>query len=276
MTLAGCAQPGLDPATDRPRLIAAGDEYVAIGDSYTAAPLNSPRANPCLRSTTNYPHQVAAELGLQLTDVSCSAASTEHFAEPQILGSVRIPPQAEALSSGTDLVTIGLGGNDFNAIGVVVIQCISVRQQDPTGAPCKDADAARGTRAIAKEIARTERRLVNVIRQVSRRAPEARIILVGYPELFPATGPCAQLPLAWGDYAFAHRINKLIVRAQKRAAARADVEFLDIYDATRGHNMCAPDPWIAGAKPARSDATAFHPYPEEQVLVADRLLNLLR
>jgi hypothetical protein len=55
---------------------AAPTSYVALGDSYTAAPLVLPIApnapGDCLQSAVNYPHLTASALGLSLRDRSCS------------------------------------------------------------------------------------------------------------------------------------------------------------------------------------------------------------
>ena len=90
------------------------DRYVALGDSYTAAPLVPPTdtSNVCLRSGANYPALVAEAMpGTTLTDVSCSGATTANTTTPQIgaggdsvcsvvkcagVGSVRACPNASA------------------------------------------------------------------------------------------------------------------------------------------------------------------------------------
>lgn len=258
------------------RPINQGDEYVALGDSYTSAPgTGRSTDDACLQTAANYPHTVAEELGLRLTDVSCGGAKTNHVTESRIFRSTHHPPQADAISPGTDLVTVGIGGNDVNVFGVVAYVCTTLRARDPSGAPCQTDFAARRGSNIERRADRMEESLVGVIKHVAKGAPSARIVVVGYPELFPKAGPCEQLPLALGDYAFAYRINELVVRAQKRAAARTNVEYVDVFTASRGHNMCAKDPWIAGLRPTRSDAMPLHPYPEEQQLVADLLLDLL-
>lgn len=253
-----------------------GDEYVAIGDSYTSAPESVQSTDPCLQTVTNYPHKVAAKLGLKLKDVSCAGAATTHVTAPHAIGSDQRPPQADALSPRTDLVTVSMGGNDFNSFGAVAYGCAALRTQDSSGAPCQQADDAAGDKSVENLMKVTEQSLVDVIRQVAERAPQARIVLVGYPEIFPETGPCDQLPLALGDYPFARRVNELLVRAQERAAARTNVEYVDVFAATRGHDMCAKDPWIAGLSPTRSDAMPLHPYPEEQQLVAGLIVNQLK
>lgn len=280
LTLTGCGQredADTPPETERVdvRSIENGDEYVAMGDSYTSAPGTGKSTDDCLQTTTNYPHKVAAKLGLELKDVSCGAATTEHVTAPQTIGSTRRPPQADVLSTDTDLVTISLGANDFNTFGRVAFGCIGLRSDDPSGGPCQEADAAAGDRTLNRNTQEIEQRLEGAIMLVAERAPEARIIVVGYPEFFPKSGPCEQFPLAAGDYAFAHRMNELLVRAQKQAAERTGVEYVDVFTASRGHDLCAEDPWIAGLSPTRSDAMALHPYPEEQQLVADLLVQLL-
>jgi lysophospholipase L1-like esterase len=257
------------------RTIEKGDEYVAIGDSYTAAPGAGEPLNDCLQTTTNYPRKVAAKLHLRLVDVSCGGATTANVMGPQIMGSIPHPPQADALSRGTDLVTVSLGANDFNTFGAVAFGCIAVRSQDPSGAPCQTADAAATGRTLEQNTREIERLLVDVIRLVAKRAPAARVVVVGYPEFFPTSGPCAELPLALGDYAFAHRTNELLVRAQKRAAAETKVEYVDVFTASRGHDVCAQDPWIAGLHPTRTDTMPLHPFPKEQQFVADLLIDRL-
>jgi hypothetical protein len=45
-----------------------------------------------------------------------------------------------------------------------------------------------------------EDRLVDALRAVRERAPDAVVAVVGYPRLVPPAGSCADLPLAAGDY----------------------------------------------------------------------------
>jgi len=66
---------------------AAGGVYVALGDSYTSAPLvPNQHGEPidCGRSDHNYPSLVAEALGVAtFVDVSCGSAKTKHMTEPQ-------------------------------------------------------------------------------------------------------------------------------------------------------------------------------------------------
>src|SRR5689334_6315092 len=90
--------------------------YVALGDSYAAiASLLTVHGTPgCFRSADNYPSNVARELGVAtFTDVTCSSATTGHLTAPQATGLGTNPPQFDALTADTDLVSLTIGGNDL-------------------------------------------------------------------------------------------------------------------------------------------------------------------
>jgi len=185
------------------------DQYVALGDSYTAAPLVPPTdvSTICLRSGVNYPALVAEAMpGTELTDVSCSGAQTANVTAPQSgqQGST-VPPQIRAVRRGTDLVTIGLGGNDEHLFGRVLGQCTQLAPDDPTGSPCRDSFPDGDLQAA---FLRIHGNVAGVVRAVQDRAPDARVLVVGYPHIVPASGTCDLLPLAAGDYAFAERVTQ--------------------------------------------------------------------
>lgn len=89
---------------------APGAKYVALGSSFAAGPGVATQLGTCGRSDHNYSHLVAAELGLTLTDVSCSGATI-----PNIVNSTQrdAAPQIDAVSRDTALVTVTIGGNDI-------------------------------------------------------------------------------------------------------------------------------------------------------------------
>ena len=96
---------------------APGDSYVALGDSATSGPLIPTPTGllGCGRSDHNYPHLTAAALGLELTDVSCGGAAARHMTQAQSVEFDGVnPPQFDALRTDTDLVSVGIGGNDTN------------------------------------------------------------------------------------------------------------------------------------------------------------------
>src|SRR3954447_9577878 len=76
LMLAACGMScGADAAVVPPR-------YVAMGSSFAAGPMIPDEVpdQSCGRSTHNYAHLVAADFGLNLTDVSCIGATTDNVA----------------------------------------------------------------------------------------------------------------------------------------------------------------------------------------------------
>ena len=282
LVAAGCTSEEVpDAGRGKGAPVGAGDRYVAIGDSYTAAYLTGPTdtsSGGCLRSLANYPHLVAEELDLDLTDVSCGGASTEAVEGGfTALDGSRIDPQLDAIDGGVDLVTISIGANDFNTFGGIVVNCVQVAASDPDGSPCADiAERATGGDTVDRTAERIRGRVLEVIGAVVDKAPEARVVVVGYPQVFPATGSCEQLPLARGDVAFAYDVLRGVTDALESAAEEAGAEYVDVWSASAGHDICGDEPWIAGARPTRTDGTAYHPFPEEQELVGDLVVDQLR
>lgn len=255
-----------------------GAHYVAIGDSYTAAPgIAGPSGfGGCGRSQGNYPNLVADELDLSLVDVSCGGATTEAVARPQrrLVDGPMEPPQIDAISETTDLVTIGIGANDNDVFAWVVNNCIYAATKEPDGDPCARTDAGLpADKTLAARLDELGQRLDDVLARVAEAAPDARVVVVGYPSFFGEKS-CDQFPIATGDVAYARRVNEGLVEAQRDAADRAGVEYVDVFSATEGHDMCADDPWIAGVHPT-GPALAYHPYAKEQEVVAELLVDLL-
>ncbi len=252
--------------------------YVAIGDSFTAAPLAGPTADQrCLRSAQNYPAQVAEALGAELTDVSCTGADTASLIGSQrVLGGGVVPPQLDALQPDTSLVTIGIGGNDFGIYSTLTGTCPRAAAQDRDGSPCRDALGRDGVAELEANIRTVGDRLVAVVEGVRQRAPEAEVVVVGYPEIVPADATCPELlPLAEGDHPFAARMARLLAQVQERAAERADVAYVDTYAASDGHDVCSEDPWVNGRVTSAATALAYHPLKVEQEAVAGLVLEKL-
>jgi lysophospholipase L1-like esterase len=253
--------------------------YVALGDSYTAGPFipTSDLASGCLRSDHNYPTLVARALGItDVRDVSCSGATTGDLVHVQnTFGDARIPPQLDAVHADTDLVTIGIGGNDLGLFGTLVGTCTQLRASDPTGSPCTRRLARTGpdldtaTRTISAHV-------TTALRRIRARAPRATVVLVGYLRLVPDSGTCRALPLADGDYAQGRRISRILSRSLAQAATRAGARFVDMYAASEGHDICSEDPWVNGSTTDRQKALSYHPFAAGMRADADRVLAALR
>jgi lysophospholipase L1-like esterase len=253
--------------------------YVALGDSYTAAPLvpETDVSNGCLRSTNNYPALVAASHpGTVLVDVSCSSADSSSMVGVQRTGDQSQPPQFDALPEDTDLVTVSIGGNDFDLFATLVGTCTELRTSDPAGAPCEARFGSGEKDQLASRVEPIGAHVAAIIAGIRDRAPGARVIVVGYPQILPDQGTCPELlPLADGDVDYARGIVDALTSAIERAARAADADYADVRAATAGHDICADDPWINGRNTDVDLALAFHPFAAEQRAVADLLLDML-
>jgi lysophospholipase L1-like esterase len=258
------------PSTVKPRVVSPSkssstrfQRYVAMGDSFSAGPLipTTNLAAGCARSDHNYPSLLAERLGVRrFIDVTCSGATTADVTHVQhTFGEARVPPQARQLTPKTDLVTIGIGGNDLRLFNTLVRLCTRLAPTDPAGTPCsheltkEGIDLGSATRTITANV-------TAALREVRRRAPNATVVLVGYLRLVPDKGTCGALPLAVGDYAVGRRIGEALTRAQRRAARSTGVRFVDMYARSRGHDICSSDPWVNGRINDRERALSYHPF----------------
>jgi lysophospholipase L1-like esterase len=252
--------------------------YVALGDSYTAAPFVpvTSLASGCLRSDHDYPALLARRLGARLRDVSCSGATTHDVLHGQVVsyGDLRsaLRPQLAAVRPGTDLVTVGIGGNDGGLFGTLVHGCLTPGD-DATSCGAELADRLGDP---ARLLAGTERRVARVLRAVRTTAPRARVVLVGYPRLVSTARACPAMRVAARDRPLLARVEAQLDRALAGAARRAGATFLDLRGASRGHEICSAHPWVNGAVTDQQRAAAFHPFAVEQQAVADALHGLLR
>ena len=232
-----------------------GPSYVAIGDSFTAGDSigePQPGSGHCLRSTRNYPSLVARDLGYVLTDVSCSGATTHGV----LASSSYAPAQIAALSAKTALVTVSIGGNDLGLFRAVLDHCLQGH-----------ADCLAGLHAT-RDLALVQRHLVTALRAIHARAPEARVILVGYPQLVAAgSRGCALLPAAPAVLTRVHGLIEDLARAMARAAGRGGATYVDLIGPSAGHDICSDSPWVNG-RATTDRAVAFHPLLAEQEAVA--------
>lgn len=250
------ASPGLsvvaEPAPYAAPAVGEGIDYVALGDSYSAGPLvPEPRPDPaaCLRST-----------------VTCSGARSRDVRRPgpTVFGA-SVPAQADALSEVTDLVTPGMGGNDFGLFGRMLGICPGLRADDPEGDPCRRhfVRTVRGERVnvMVRDAHRIAAHIELAVALIVQRAPNADVYVVGYPRLLPETGTCDQVPFATGDYAWAGKLARILNRSLQSGAEAGGATYLSTYDVSLGHDACAgEDAWINGYQTRFGVAASYHPF----------------
>lgn len=244
--------------------VASPPSYVALGDSYAAGPLiPTQHGTPagCLRSTRNYPSLVASRTGASLTDVSCSGAKTDDLTAAQSVPLGSNPPQLNALTPDTALVTMTMGGNDIGFL-TIVETCATVSPTKPFGAACKARYTAGGTDQLAARIAATAPKIDAAVAAIRSRSPQARIALVGYPSILPDTGPgCFPVvPFSAGDVAYLRGVEKGLNAMIADRAAAGGATFVDTYTPTIGHDACQLPgrKWVEGLVPT-SPAAPVHP-----------------
>ncbi|MGQ0830429.1 MAG: SGNH/GDSL hydrolase family protein [Microthrixaceae bacterium] len=270
--------------------------YIALGDSYTAAPLSSKPvgkwggdgpgySNPndpytCGRSDRNYPHLIAQHLGLydpnDLTqeigehpvhpgfiDISCGSARTRHMTEPQggLPGGGEAPPQFDAFDRVGDdeivkLVSIGIGGNDLG-FGELTDKCVQAPHM-PGGTPCHVYYENDGDDLLRARLVTLRTRLDDVLAEIHRLAPQAEVLVYGYPALLPEhrdapvpelqDGCYPYIPILPADAAYLREVEKDLNRTIEQAATANDAHYVDWYTPSMGHDMCQPPglAWVNG------------------------------
>lgn len=240
--------------------------YVALGDSYTAGPfIPLPRFDPvgCGRSTNDYPALLADLLTIDsYTDVSCSGAQTSDMTQSQSVPLGSNKPQFDALTADTDLVTLGIGGNDFSLFGSLIDTCSSLYESDPNGSPCKDKYVMNGQNTLQANIDQIGRRVGGVLAGIHERSPDAKVLVFGYPHIVPAEQTCQDvLPFSAGDYPFLDSVERALNAAIADAAVGDSATYVDTYAASAGHDACAGDQaWINGQHLKLLAAAPYHPF----------------
>ncbi|HZB30688.1 MAG TPA: SGNH/GDSL hydrolase family protein [Streptosporangiaceae bacterium] len=250
---------------------AAASRYVALGDSFTAGPLiPNQHGSPigCLRSDRNYPSLLADRLNPDtFVDVSCSGADTTDMTSAQGVTLGTNPPQFDALTADTTLVSVGIGGNDIGYTGIFET-CAKLSFSNPFGSPCKN----RFGNQLDQRIADTTPKIAAVLRGIHERAPQARVLVVGYLRLLPSGSGCWPLvPIAAGDVPFLDGVERKLNAMLATQASQGGAEFVDAYQGGDGHDMCAAPSakWVEGLVPTDL-AAPIHPNARGMSVVADR------
>lgn len=263
----------------------AGARYVAMGSSFASgagiAPFEAGAPARCQRSTENYAHQLARVRKLTLVDVTCGGATTAHILGPW----GELPPQIDALTPDTALVTLTIGGNDVGYIGGLVVS--SCPRPAAPGAPlqpvCKMI-AAAGSGSVKLPTAseegwrKVEASLTAIVREIRRRAPRARIVLVDYLTVLPRDATCAQAPVPPDAAKAARAIAARLAQVTADVARRNGAELLPAAAlSVSAHNACAAVPWMAGfIAPAGNGAFApYHPNLAGMTAIARALDRML-
>ncbi|MEU4116889.1 SGNH/GDSL hydrolase family protein [Kitasatospora sp. NPDC028055] len=269
----GLITPTTAEAAAKPATRAAGLEWVALGDSYTAGVIQAtgdefetPR-DGCARTTGSYPEVIRRDLGplVDLRNVSCSGATTGSVYATELSPLGRplppygtdpdapfppVPPQIDAVSQSTGLITVGVGGNDLG-FAQILEDCVTLGAgTGNTGTPCKDKYDTQ----LPGRLNQLRSGYDQMLTALHAKAPSAKVVTVGYPHLVPEDanrcryGDPLQFAtfttgdLAWARAAILEPLNAVI---QQETAAHRD-SFVDLYPGSAGHSVCDDDRWLDG------------------------------
>lgn len=210
--------------------------YDVLGDSYGSGYGVPPYSATCGRSQAAYGVLVDGRARLTLDDfVACAGATTTSM----VAGG-----QLAALDGDTDLVLLSIGGNDIGwsqAVGACLLG---------SDAQCAGAVAVVRGRVESQLPAKLD----TVHALIRQAAPDARVIVTGYPWLFTPEA---------GDYLGASPAEQQLLNAGadqlndalRAAAERHGADFVDVTKRFAGHGVNSSEPWVTGA----FDPAAFHP-----------------
>ncbi|MEV0584847.1 SGNH/GDSL hydrolase family protein [Nonomuraea sp. NPDC050310] len=253
-----CAEEG--PAARRlpqprrlsPQEAALSGAYIALGDSFssgegvydeTERPIDA-GAGLCHRSRGSYVPQIAGSLRFAggASFWACAGATTVHL----LKGQHGHKPQISRVGPAASLVTVSIGGNDAGFTDVLK-ECIL---RLPWSDGCTEQEAA-----VRRRVAGMTPNLRQVLLEIRRRAPEARIIVLGYPRPFPAAPADRVDNLTPDDQRWVNRMARFLNDASREVVAEVDraiatfggpgsAEFVDAYDAFDGHEIGRGSPYM--------------------------------
>lgn len=277
-----------------------GGRAVALGDSFASGEGLTPyragtdtATNTCHRSRLAYPEQLDEgrhPAVRRVRSAACSGALTG-----DVVADLRpaddVPAQISALSKRTRTVTLTVGGNDVGfatTLGACTYTPVAALQGVVRGRPgCRatlDGPVTVATARLAGDAPAEPGRLslAQVLLEVHRAAPRARIYVTGYPRLFGLTGydptyGCqvgtvgeAPLYVSSADARWIRTKADGLNAALRTGVARAralDVPatYVDVAEAFTSHNVCGSGrPWLNGVLLAPTttpslDPATFHP-----------------
>jgi len=220
---------------------AAAPPYVALGDSYssgTGTRSYLSDGTSCQRSTSAYPSLVAAARGYALNFRACSGAEVADVTATQL----------GALSSATRYVTISVGGNDAGFADVLT-ECATPWWAGDCDGAIDDAQAFIDNTLPG--------RLSTLYASIRAKAPNARVVVVGYPRIFMGEDCNAG---TWFSPEEQTRLNQTADLLNSRTSAQAAARGFGFANPTSrfvGHAVCDDVEWINGLSNPISES--YHP-----------------
>jgi lysophospholipase L1-like esterase len=220
---------------------AAAPSYVALGDSYSSGVGTRSYISDgtsCQRSVYAYPSLIAAARGYSLNFRACSGAKIPDVTNTQL----------SALSATTAYVTISVGGNDAG-FSSVLTECA----QPGWLSNCNGAiDAAQSyiTNTLPGKLS-------TLYANIRAKAPNAKVVVVGYPRLFNGEDCNAG---TWFSPSEESRLNYTADLINSKTSAQASAKGFTFANPTSrfvGHAVCDDVEWLNGLSYPVSES--YHP-----------------
>ena len=226
--------------------------YVALGDSYSSglgAGSYISSSGSCDRSTNAYPEQwAAANSPASFVSAACAGATTS-----DVIGS-----QVTALSAATTLVSITIGGNDAGFSGVMQT-CV-----------LKSTSSCLNAVATAKSVVTSQlpASLASTLHAIRQHAPSARIVVLGYPDLYDLSKSGTCIGLSTQDRTAlnsgAEALDSALLMAVK-TAADPGIVYADVRGQFATHEICDADRWLHSVD-LLAISSSYHPTASGQKL----------
>ncbi len=206
---------------------AAQSSYVALGDSYASGDGTGVYYNDgtsCYRSPDAYAPLIAAAKGYSLSFQACSGATT----------STVISGQLGTLNSSTSLVTIQIGGNDAGFTNVME-NCALYYFTCTSAIHTADSEIENQLPGL----------LNTTYKDIRADAPNAKVVVLGYPRLFDANGDTCGINLLTSSHEQSlNATANLLDSTIQTAAAAHGFTFVDPRTAYSTHELCQSSPWL--------------------------------
>jgi lysophospholipase L1-like esterase len=227
--------------TGAPPAHAAAPSYVALGDSYSSGVGTRTYLSDgtsCQRSVYAFPSLIAAARGYSLNFRACSGAKVSDVTNTQL----------SALSPNTSYVTISVGGNDAGFTSVITTCAEPGWASDCNGAVKKAQGFITTT---------LPGRLSTLYAAIRGQAPNARVVVVGYPRLFNGEDCNAFTWFSPTDESQLNATADLLNKTLAAAASAKGFAFANPTSAFIGHAVCGDPEWLNGLSSPISES--YHP-----------------
>jgi lysophospholipase L1-like esterase len=225
--------------------------YVALGDSYSSglgAGNYISSSGSCDRSNDAYPEQWSDDNSpASFVSVACSGSTTADV----------IVSQVPALSASTTLASITIGGNDAGFASVMETCMLE------STSSCLNAVSA--AEAFITSPSQLPARLDTTLSTIRAHAPYAKIVVLGYPDLYDLSKSGTCTGLSTRDRTALNGGADALDGALATAAAANGDTFADVRGQFAHHEICDSGSWLNSVD-IFAISSSYHPNASGQEL----------